>query len=78
MDFEKIDELNEEDMNALYSDIVEFGDETNLAGCLCASGRKGGNWNSLRSCTSWCRSLGSTCSLWDSYCMACYDRAFSC
>ena len=35
MDFEEIEELNEEDMNVLYNDIVEFGDETKITDCCC-------------------------------------------
>ena len=65
MDFEEIDELNEEDMNALYNDIVEFGDETNLAGCCCNSdiGHNYGISNRA-SCHNWCRSHSATCKGW--------------
>ena len=75
MDFEEIDELNEEDMNALYNDIVEFGDDAHLAGCCCDSGGqlvKNHNKWYQSSCNEWCRGIGLTCSRWDDY------AAFSC
>ena len=54
MDFEEIEELNEEDMNVLYNDIVEFGDEVHLACCSCDVG-----WGIAGAgrdfCFSWCR-----------------------
>ena len=64
MDFEEIEELNEEDMNALYDDIVEFGDETHLAVCCCASRVVNQSLGDRAGCLSWCRGHGSTCSGW--------------
>ena len=76
MDFEEIEELNEEDMNVLYNDIVEFGDETHVAGCCCASGRRDYvTTTTSYSCYSWCRALGSSCSGWTWFSSPC---SFSC
>ena len=35
MDFESIDELNVEQIDDMYNDIVDFVDETHLASCCC-------------------------------------------
>ena len=66
MDFEEIDELNEEDMNALYNDIVEFADETHLACCWCAASREH-YIVSRAGCLSWCRSIRQACGGWHAY-----------
>ena len=43
MDLESIDELNVEQIDDMYNDVVDFGDETHLTGCCCESGIRGLN-----------------------------------
>ena len=85
MDFEEIDELNEKDMNALYNDIVEFGDNAHISACVCYNcsryGRGGETYR--EQCVSWCRSIGSRCkgylTCYNGYCtIYCDYGGFSC
>ena len=61
MEFEEIENLSEENMNALYDDIIEFGDEMYLGGGCCADGTIAVNTNEFYSCESSCRGRGSYC-----------------
>ena len=67
MDFEEIEELNEEDMNALYNDIVEFGDDALASACCCASGARNTSSVSAAGCNNWCRFKSSRCSGWGDF-----------
>ena len=64
MDFEEIENLEEEQLNEMYNEVVDFGDETHLAGCCCASGAGINEYSYRDGCTTWCRSLRSSCSSW--------------
>ena len=78
MDFEEIDELNEEDMNALYNDIVEFGDETHLVYCWCQSAAIMPYVSLRAGCRSWCRTQGSYCAGWNVYNSTCHTCNHTC
>ena len=63
MDFKEIEDLKQEDIMGLYDDIMEFGDDTRLAGCCCAyTGALGYYYRA--GCISWCRGQGSSCAGW--------------
>ena len=64
MDFEEIENLEEEQLNDMYNDIVDFGDDTHLAACCCPGVSSLFNNYSRAHCISWCRSMGSTCTGW--------------
>ncbi len=78
MNLDGIENLNKEDLNELYDDILEFGDNTYLAACCCANGDKFPIWSSWtydwldyssdgfrRWCVSTCLSWhDSVCSSW--------------
>ena len=62
MDFEEIENLEEEQLNEMYNEVVDFGDETHLAGCCCSDGCRYDRYISFRDgCISWCRSQSSSC-----------------
>ena len=69
MDFDEIENLEEEQLNDMYNEVVEFGDEAHLAGCCCASGvlNNQSAHASRAGCVSWCRRQRSTCSNWSIY-----------
>ena len=75
MDFEEIENLEEEQLNDMYNDIVDFGDESHLACCCCVDGCKHNSNYSRAECTTWCRRQGSTCSGWD---VVCYSYMYNC
>ena len=65
MNFEKVENLNRDDVMRIYDDVLEFGDDdTRLAGCCCSGG--GSDEYYLRSvCFFWCRSRGWSCTGWN-------------
>ena len=75
MDFEEIDNLEEEQLNDMYNDVIDFGDEAHLALCCCASEAETAYYDTRADCRSWCRSLRSRCSGWNYLTYVCM---FSC
>ena len=64
MDFEEIENLNEENINGLYTDIIEFGDDTKIAGCACNNAASLWTASYRASCYAHCHSLGKRCYAW--------------
>ena len=79
MDFGEVENLKQEDVMELYDDIMEFGDDTRVADCCCASAITDGGFYRA-GCISWCRGQGSFCRGWDCYrCHSYYgDCSFGC
>ena len=65
MDFEKIEGLSFEEAAALFDDVIEGGEDTQLADCCCANGALAYAIGDAGYCRSWCRnSHRSRCSRW--------------
>ena len=82
MDFDKIENLEEEQLNDMYNEVVDFGDDGHLAACCCHSGQTLGYKDDyIRSrvgCRTWCRLFkASTCRGWGISGIT-YDCTFSC
>ena len=64
MDFEEIENLEEEQLNEMYNDIVDFGDDAHLAACCCVSRAAVVDYGVRVWCVNWCRAQSSTCRGW--------------
>ena len=60
MDFDKIENLEEEQLN----DMLNFYDDVHLAGCCCSGGEWINNAMTRTECRSWCKEVGQACSSW--------------
>lgn len=79
MNFEKIDELNSDEINELYNDILEFGDNIYISNCQCVDGSNQAIYSDIseETCKRWCRNLGRGygCNCWDPY-YCCHSHCF--
>ena len=66
LNYDSIVELDEESINALYTDLVESGDDTRVVSCCrCRSGAANYTFKFYAdSCVRWCSSQGSVCSFY--------------
>ena len=69
MNFDEVENLNQENIMELYDNIMEFGDDTHLAACCCYRSRTNilyidkttfGVYYAA-SCWRWCRGHGMSC-----------------
>ena len=72
MDFEEIDNLEEEQLNDMYNDVVEYGENLKLTGCKCFYDcdhlPNVYSHDTEYTCRQWCRSIGCRgCSYWTEY-----------